>query len=259
MFVDSHCHLHLIDYDKLQLTEKDVVLNAAKNNVEHLLCVATKLEQFSELNVLAEKYSNVSISIGEHPNELTTPFNTDELLALALNKHVVAIGETGLDYYRTKDAKYIILQQEKFKSHIKVALQSKKPLIVHTRDAKEDTIKILESEKATNIGGVIHCFTEDLDMALRCIDLGFYISFSGIVSFKNATSLQAVVKEIPLANMLIETDCPYLAPNPMRGKINQPAYVKYVAEAIAHIKEVPVGEVARITTENYFRLFKTKV
>lgn len=258
MFVDSHCHLQLIDYDKIDSSEAKAVELARSYDVEYILCVATKLDQYDNLVEIAKRYDNVSASIGVHPNEEDTSFSIQKLEELAKNPEIVAIGETGLDYFRTEGDGSIKAQQQKFRDHITVAKRVKKPIIVHTRQAKEDTIRILKEENASEIGGVIHCFTEDLDMAQRCIELGFKISFSGIVSFKNTIELQNVAKSLDLADILIETDCPYLAPTPMRGKINQPAYVKHVAEAIANLKGVSVEEVGRITTENYYSLFGKK-
>jgi TatD DNase family protein len=258
MFTDSHCHLQLIDYAKLGTTEADVVAGAQASGIIDMLCVATQLSQFQELLRITAAYSGVRMSIGVHPNEVEEEFTQAELLTMAGHQSVVAIGETGLDYYRTTDAAEITAQQAKFAAHMEVAAAVNKPLIVHTRSAKEDTIKMLQEArlKHPNLTGVIHCFTEDLDMAMRCIELGFYISFSGIVSFHNAVELQQVAMAVPLSSMLIETDCPYLAPQPMRGKINQPAYVAHVATAIAALKGTTLDEVAAATTANYQRLFK---
>ena len=197
---------------------------------------------------------DVSIAIGFHPNEEPERRITEnQIIKLIESTEIKGIGETGLDYYRNVGD--LTWQRERFIAHINAAKECKKPLIIHSRDAADHIIKILEQEKAGEVGGVIHCFTEDLDTAKKCIDLGFYISFSGIITFPKAIELQKVVKNIPLDKILIETDAPYLAPSPVRGKINQPAYVKYVAEGIAKLKDLDLEEVAKVTTSNYYRLF----
>lgn len=256
MFVDSHCHLHHIDYNSLNSNESDVVKLAVDSGVEHMLCVATMLSEYEDLISIANRHKNITASIGVHPNEVDPNFTADKLYNLTKDKNIVAIGETGLDYFRTEGKEAILLQQEKFRDHIRVAIKANLPIIVHTRMAKEDTLRILQEEQASKIRGVIHCFTEDLDMAKRCIDLGFLISFSGIVSFKNSIELKNIAKALNLKDMLIETDCPYLAPTPMRGKINQPAYVKYVAQTIADLKGIDIMEVGRVTSENYYSIFQ---
>lgn len=256
MIIDSHCHL-----DRLDLTSYEGDLNLAldaakKNDVGHILCVCIDLDNFKSVLDIAEKHPDVSASVGLHPTDVTDPVpSVAELVQLSLHPKVVAFGETGLDYYRDDSKKE--LQQESFRNHIRAAKQTKKPVIVHTRSAKEDTLKIIKEEGASEFGGVLHCFTEDLEMAEKAIDLNFYISFSGIVTFQNAKSLQEVAKTIPLDHMLIETDAPYLAPVPHRGKSNEPAYVKYVAEFIAKLRGISYDEVAKHTTENFFRLFKS--
>jgi TatD DNase family protein len=255
MFADSHCHLQLLDYTKLGFDMGQAVQNAHANKVEHLLCVATHMDQVAELHAIADKFTNVKISIGLHPNEEVDHEPTvDDYLIAQAHPGVVAIGETGLDYYRTPaDSQW---QKDRFRVQIRAAKQCDKPLIVHTRSAKQDTLNILRDENAESVGGVLHCFTEDLDMAKQAIDLNFYISFSGIVSFANAKDLQAVAREIPLEKMLIETDSPFLAPVPLRGQMNQPANVHYVAEFIAKLKDVDVQLVAEQTTKNYRKLFR---
>lgn len=261
MYVDTHCHLQLLDYIKLGTNMDDVVQQAVENKVFNLLCVATHIDQSPELYNIAEKYVNVKISIGLHPNEevLIEP-DISEYIKLADHSSVVAIGETGLDYYRTQPIPELItIQQQRFKTQIQVAKQTNKPLIVHSRQAKEQTLQILNDEKADIVGGVLHCFTEDLDMAMRAIDLNFYISFSGIVTFKNATQIQEVAKKIPLERILIETDSPYLAPEPLRGHANLPANVRYVAEFIAQLRGLSVDMVAEQTTKNYRDLFISRL
>lgn len=255
MFADSHCHLQLLDYSVLATDMDGVVQNAIANKVEYLLSVATHPEQTAELCAIASKYPNVKISIGLHPNEeIAQEPTVDDYLAAQAHPAVVAIGETGLDYYRTTgDASY---QLTRFRNQIRAAKQCSKPLIVHTRNAKQDTLDLLRSEQAATVGGVLHCFTEDWDMAQQALDLNFYISFSGIVSFANAKALQQVALQVPLDKMLIETDSPYLAPVPLRGQMNQPANVRYVAEFIAKLKGVDINTVAEKTTANYRKLFK---
>lgn len=252
--VDSHCHLHLLNYEELNNDMDSVVQLARSSGVVHMLCVGTTLEDIPVLKKIAEKYEDVTMSIGLHPNETADKEPTlEELIKLAESPKIVAIGETGLDYYRTEAS--MDWQKERFRTHIRAAKWCRKPLIIHTRQAKEDTLAILKEERADEIGGVFHCFTEDWEMANRALDMNFLISFSGIVTFKNAIDLQEVAKKVPLEKMIIETDCPYLAPVPYRGKINQPAYVKYVAAFLAQLKQVSYEELAHRTTENYFSVF----
>ncbi len=255
MYADSHCHLQLIDYDKLGIDMDAAVQNARENQVEYLLCVATHFDQNATLRKIADKYSNVRISVGLHPNDPIDPEPTlEDFLQAQNHPAVVAIGETGLDYYRTEA--HTQWQQERFITHIRAAKECNKPLIIHSRMAKQDTLDILRRENAATVGGVLHCFTEDLDMALQGIDLNFYISFSGIVTFKNSKELQEVARQVPLERMLIETDCPFLAPDPVRGHVNQPANVRYVAEFIARLKNIDLQALADQTTANYKSLFK---
>ena len=251
MLVDSHCHLPMIE----QEGGIDAILAAAKDNkVEHMLCVSIDLETYPEIESLANKYNCVSASVGVHPNsKVRKEPSSDELVELANNKNVVAIGETGLDYFRsTGDLEW---QHERFRTHIHAAKISKIPLIVHCRDAKDDVIKILKEEGAEEVGGVMHCFVEDWDTAQRALDLNFRISFSGIVTFKNAKELKEVAKLVPLDMLLVETDSPYLAPVPYRGKQNEPAYVHHVAEHIAELRGLSFEQIANATTDNYFTLF----
>lgn len=250
---DSHCHLDLLTEDV------ETVLAAAKEQgVEYFLCVSVTLEDFPAMLKLIEPYPNVYASVGLHPNEenITQEPTVAELVALAAHEKVLAIGETGLDYYRSQGD--LSWQQERFRRHIQAAKEINKPIIVHSRQAREDTIKILRAENAAAVGGVLHCFTEDMAMATAAMELNFYISFSGIVTFSNAKEVQAVAQQMPLTRMLIETDAPYLAPVPLRGQANQPAYVRYVAEHIAKLRGVPVDEIATATTQNFLQLFQVK-
>jgi TatD DNase family protein len=231
-----------------------ILATAADNGVSHFLCVAVDLETLPDVVGVAQTHPNVFASVGIHPNtDATQQPTVQELVALAGQPKVIAIGETGLDYYRSQGD--LGWQHERFRRHIRAARQSGKPLIIHTRQAREDTIRILREEQAAEVRGVMHCFTEDLDTAIQAMELGFYISFSGIVTFRNAAELQAVARYVPLERLLVETDCPYLAPIPHRGKENQPAFVRHVGEFIAGLKELPVEVVARQTTANFFELF----
>jgi len=253
MYIDSHCHINFPDFaDKLP----EVFALMENNQVSHALCISVELEKFPEVLALAEAYPNVYASVGVHPDhEDCTEPTVNELVALADHPSVVAIGETGLDYFRlTGDLEW---QRERFRTHIRAARATHKPLVIHTRSAAEDTLRIMREEKAGEAGGVMHCFTESLAVADAAIAQGFYISFSGIVTFKNATALREVAAAIPLERMLIETDSPYLAPVPYRGKTNQPGFVKHVAEEIARIRGMTVEAVGEATTQNFFRLFPT--
>ncbi len=223
--------------------------------VGHALCVSVTLDKFPEVLSLAEKFENFYASVGVHPDyeDIEEP-TVDELVKLAQHPKIVAIGETGLDYFRlTGDLEW---QRERFRTHIRAAIQCAKPLIIHTRSAADDTLRIMQEEGANQVGGVMHCFTESLDVALAAIAMGFYISFSGIVTFKNAAQLKEVAQAIPLDKILVETDSPYLAPIPFRGKTNQPAYVKYVAQEIANLRGISLDAVMQATTQNFFTLFK---
>ena len=251
MFIDSHCHINFPDLaDKLP----EVFDLMAHNQVSHALCISVELEKFPEIRALAEAHPNVYASVGVHPDhEDCTEPTVDELVALADHPKVVAIGETGLDYFRlTGDLEW---QRERFRTHIRAARVTRKPLVIHTRSAAEDTLRIMREEKAGEAGGVMHCFTESLAVAEAAIEQGFYISFSGIVTFKNATALREVAAAIPLERMLIETDSPYLAPVPHRGKTNQPGFVKHVAEEIARVRGMTTEAVGEVTTRNFFSLF----
>lgn len=252
MLVDSHCHINFPDL----AANLPAVLQAMRDNgVGHAMCIGVTLEKFPEVLAIAEAHDNIYATVGIHPDSENVQEATQEqLIALADHPKVVGIGETGLDYFRlTGDLEW---QRDRFRTHIRAAIASGKPLIIHTRNAAEDTIRIMREEGAERIGGVMHCFTESQEVAEQAMALGFYISMSGIVTFKNATALKEVAKSIPLDRMLVETDSPYLAPIPYRGKTNQPAYVRYVAEHVAELRGISLEEVAAATTQNFFRLFK---
>lgn len=257
MFIDSHCHINFPEF-----SERLPALFAkmAENQVSHALCVSVELDKFPEIRAMAEAYPQVYASVGVHPDyEETAEPTVEQLVELSQHPKVIAIGETGLDYFRLKgDLEW---QRERFRIHIRASRASAKPLIIHTRAASEDTLRILEEEKASvhagGVAGVMHCFTESLPVAKAAMDMGFYISFSGIVTFKNAKDLQEVARHVPLERMLIETDSPYLAPVPMRGKTNEPGFVKHVAEYLADLKGVSVDELAYITSTNFRTLFAT--
>jgi TatD DNase family protein len=251
MFVDSHCHLN---FPELAADLPAVLEAMAVNQVTHALCISTNLPELPEVLSLAAAHENLYATVGVHPDAEDTPEPTvAELAALAARSKVVAIGETGLDYYRlTGDLSW---QRTRFRVHIRAARECHKPLVIHTRAAAADTLAIMREERAAEAGGVMHCFTETWEVAAAALDLGFHISFSGIVTFKNALALKDVARRVPLGRMLIETDAPYLAPVPVRGKTNQPAYVRDVGEEIARLRGIGVDEVAAATSENFFRLF----
>lgn len=251
MFADSHCHLN---FPALKDDLDTIFANMRANQVSHALCVSVDLASFPEVLQLAEINSNLFASVGVHPDyELEVEPTQDDLIKLARHPKVVAIGETGLDYYRlTGDLEW---QRNRFRTHIRAAVECGKPLIIHTRSAALDTLRIMREEGADQCGGVMHCFTENLDVAAAALDLGFYISFSGILTFKSATEIKEVARHIPLDRVLIETDAPYLAPVPHRGKVNQPAYVRHVAEELATLRGVTLQEIADQTTSNFQRLF----
>jgi TatD DNase family protein len=254
MLVDSHCHIPMIESSD----GVDTILeNARENGVEHMLCVSVDLEGLPEILELARENDCISASVGVHPNTRMEREISEEILAeLAQNPSFVAIGETGLDYYRSEGD--LGWQRQRFRTHIRAAKAVNKPLIIHCREAKDDVLGILREEGAEAVGGVMHCFVEDLETAEKAVDLNFLISFSGIVTFKNARDLQAVAKALPLESMLVETDAPYLAPVPYRGKENQPAYVRYVAECIAELRGTSLEEVAEATTRNFNKRFLKK-
>jgi TatD DNase family protein len=251
MFIDSHCHLN---FSGLTENIDAILVNMRDNQVSHALCVSVDLLSFPQVLELAERHDNLYASVGVHPDyELEIEPTQSELVSLSNHAKVIAIGETGLDYYRlTGDMDW---QRERFRTHIRAAKECGKPLIIHTRSAVADTLRIMDEENAGTVGGVMHCFTENLEVALAAIDLGFQISFSGILTFKNATLIKEVALKIPLDKILIETDSPYLAPAPYRGKTNQPAYVKHVAEEIARLRNISLQEVGEQTSINFRRLF----
>jgi TatD DNase family protein len=252
MLVDSHCHL---DFPELADNLPAILDTMSANDVEAALCVSVTLDDFPKVRALAENHKNLYASVGVHPDypDLREP-TVAELLQLAEHPKVVAIGETGLDYYRlTGDLEW---QRERFRNHIRAARAAGKPLIIHTRFAAEDTLRLMKEEGAEQSGGVMHCFTESWAVAEGALAMGFYISFSGIVTFKNAKDLKEVAKRVPLERLLVETDSPYLAPVPHRGRTNQPGWVKHVAEEIARLQNRPYAEIAARTTENFYNLFK---
>ena len=251
MFVDSHCH---INFPELRERLPAILDAMAQNRVTHALCASVNLEELPGLLDMAAAHDNIFASAGVHPDYQDVEEPTEAILCeLARHPKVVAVGETGLDYYRlTGDLEW---QRERFRTHIRAARQSGKPLIIHTRAAAEDTLRLMREEGAASAGGVMHCFTETREVAQAALDLNFYISFSGIVTFKSARDLKAVAQMVPLDRMLIETDSPYLAPTPHRGKTNEPAWVMHVAEEIARLRDVSVEAVAQATTDNFFRLF----
>jgi TatD DNase family protein len=257
MLIDSHCHLNFLDLTEFDQNMAHVLAKAKANDVQHFLCVCVELSDYPQLEKLAADYTDISISVGVHPNsEVEFPITAQMLCDLAKNPACIAVGETGLDYYRTHTEEAREVQRTRFREHIRAAIKTSKPLIIHTRQAAEDTIALMTEESAQQIGGVMHCFSESLDIAHKALDLNFYISFSGIITFKNATKLREVARQIPLDRMLIETDSPYLAPVPYRGKQNHPALVKYVAEAMAELRGIDYDELAAITTQNFYNCFK---
>jgi len=258
MLVDSHCHLDRLDLTPFDGKLEGALENAQEHGVSHFLCVCIDLEHLDDVLTPAQQHKNIYASVGVHPNESEghDP-SSDELIKLAEHEKIIAIGETGLDYFHSEgDLEW---QRDRFRSHITAAKQCNKPLIIHMREATEDTLRVMKEEDAGEVGGVMHCFVEDWDTAKRALDLNFHISFSGIVTFKSASDLKNVAKKLPIESMLIETDSPYLAPVPYRGKSNQPAYVKHVAAHVAELRNVHTEEIAEITAENFFNLFDNAV
>jgi len=254
MYIDSHCHLDRLNLDPFDGDLNNALNEARKNGINHFLCVCIDLEHFDDIISIAQKYPDVSASVGVHPCDTDGKEPTiDNLVELSKAKEIVAIGETGLDYFYNKGD--LTWQRDRFRTHIAAAKISKKPLIIHSRDAKDDTIKILIEESADEVGGVMHCFVEDWEIAQKSMDLNFYISFSGIVTFKNAVQIKEVAKKMPENRILIETDSPYLAPIPHRGKSNYPHNVIHVAEFIADLRKTSVEHIAKVTSQNYHNLF----
>lgn len=251
MLVDSHCHLDRLDKSKPQLI--DTLKAARDKGVEHFLCVCVSVNDFPAMMEMISGLENVYATCGVHPLHQDEACEKSQLMAHANRLDVVAIGETGLDYFYSKESKDV--QIKSFIDHIEVANALSKPLVIHTRDARKDTIELLKAHRGDVCGGVLHCFTENWEMAKAALDLGYYISISGIVTFNSANELREVVKKIPLDRLLIETDSPWLAPVPHRGKQNEPAYVKEVGQFIADLKAMPLNQLAQVTTKNFFELF----
>jgi len=254
MLVDSHCHLDRVDLTPYDNDFSRFMTSTREAGISHMLCVAIDLENYPAMLDLVRPFDDVSVSVGVHPNDQDRREPTpDELVTLAKEPKNVAIGETGLDYYYGEgDMRW---QQDRFRRHIQAARLAQKPLIIHTRDAREDTLRIMAEEQAREASGVMHCFTETWEMARAAMDMGFFISFSGIVTFKNAQALRDVARQVPLEQMLIETDSPYLAPVPHRGKPNEPRHVHHVCEAIATLRGIEPEALAQITHDNFYRLF----
>ncbi len=252
--IDSHCHLNRLDLKKYDSDLAKLVHATQAAGVEVMLNVGIDLDTAQEVIDVAHRFEGVYASVGLHPSDVQGAVPTREQLLHFLNQpKVIAVGETGLDYHYNSDA--LESMRESFRLHIQLAKETQKPLIVHTRDAVEDTLRILQEEQAQHIGGVMHCFTESIEMARAVMEMGFYISFSGIITFRNATELQSVVEQVPLERMLIETDAPYLTPIPFRGKPNEPQYVRYVAEKVAELKKISYEDVVRTTSANFKTLF----
>ena len=250
--VDSHCH---INFQELAERLPQVLDNAKENNISHMLCVSVNLEDFPQVHNLAKQYPHIFASVGVHPcyQDVQEP-TVEQLVDIGKDSRIVAIGETGLDYFRVEDQN-MDWQRERFVNHIAAANMVNKPLIIHTRNAADDTMRILKEESADKCRGVMHCFAEDWEVAKKALDLGFYISFSGIVTFKSAATVQEVAQKCPLDRVLVETDSPYLAPVPLRGKTNEPAYVRHTAQFVADIRGIPLEKLAEATTNNFFKLF----
>jgi TatD DNase family protein len=260
MYVDSHCHL---DFPELAERLPDVLAHMRQQSVSHALCISVQLEHFPRVLALAERHPQLFATVGVHPDQQNVEEpGVERLLALAQHPKVVGIGETGLDYYWHKNTspETNAWQRERFRVHLRAARSCGKPLIIHTRDAAADTLRLMREEGADTTsggpGGVMHCFTETWEVAEQALDMGFYISFSGIVTFKNAIKLKQVAERIPLNRLLIETDSPYLAPVPHRGKTNEPAWVPLVAAEIARLKNVPLETIAQASSDNFFKLFE---
>lgn len=257
MIVDSHCHLNILPEEKVG-DLKQVIKTAHELSVDKMLCIAIHPDQWTEILDIADQHEEVYAAIGVHPCEEKAVSVTDEaLIEAASHPKVIAIGEVGLDYFHFDAEKEdMTWQQERFRQMIRLAKKLSKPLIIHTRNSTPDCLRILKEEGAEEIGGIMHCFVEDLETAQQAMALGFYISFSGIVTFKNAVELKEVAKAIPADRILVETDSPYLAPVPYRGKTNQPGYTRYVVEELAKLRDVSFEEMAQTTTDNFNRLFK---
>ncbi len=253
IIVDSHCHLDmLLDYD----TTDNIVNRAKESGVKYLQTICTRLDNFENILSLAKKFDNVYASVGIHPSEVEIVPISAELLKLSSDDKVIGLGETGLDYFYNKDLEHHSLQRKSFEQHIITSQENGLPVIIHSRNAEEDTANIIANhKKRKEFPGLIHCFTSSKEFATKMLDLGLYISVSDIVTFKNAESLREAIKYVPLDRLLVETDSPYLAPVPKRGKTNEPSYTKYVVEFLAELKGISSEELANKTTDNFFRLF----
>jgi TatD DNase family protein len=257
MIIDSHCHLNIIDADSVGDTQQ-LITTARELGVERMMCVAIGPDKWQEVIELADSYPEVYASIGIHPCSDESVQATDEaIIQAASHPKVLAIGEVGLDYFhQSPDQVDLNYQKARFRQHIAIAKQLDKPLVIHTRASTPDVLQILREEGGDQVGGIMHCFVEDLATAQQAMELGFYISFSGILTFKNAKELKAVAQALPLERILVETDAPYLAPMPYRGKVNQPGYTRYVVEELARLRDLPFDQVAKATSDNFCRLFK---
>lgn len=254
MYIDSHCHLDRIDLKDFDNDFKHLLESIKQGQVERMLCVSINLEDYPAMKQLVDPHQNIDISVGVHPCDAQDDIiKLQKLIELGADSKVVAIGETGLDYYYSKDTRE--QQLASFKVHMQAANELNKPVIIHTRDAQQDTLDILREFKVENCGGVLHCFTESWDMARQALDLGMYISFSGIATFKNATALRKVARQVPDDRFLIETDAPFLAPVPHRGKQNHPGWVGHVAECLAEVRGTSLENIAELSKRNYLRLF----
>ncbi len=255
MLIDSHCHLDRLDLKPYENDFDCLMQHIRAENIEHLLCISIDLEAYPAMRELVANYDDISVTVGVHPNENEGHEPTvEELIELGKDEKVIGIGETGLDYFRSEGD--LAWQKDRFRNHIQAAKVLKKPLIIHTREAKHDALEMLHEENAGEIGGIIHCFTEDWEFAKRALDLNFYISFSGIVTFNSAKQIQEVAKKVPADRFLIETDSPYLAPVPHRGRPNYPQYVKHVAQTVADLRGISLNSVAELSTRNFYTLFK---
>lgn len=253
IIVDSHCHLDMLTkHDSLEA----IMQRATESNVKYLQTICTRLDKFENILTIAKKYDNIFASVGIHPSEVEEIHSAQTLIKLAEDPKVIGLGETGLDYFYNKDFQHQKLQRASFHEHILASQQNHLPVIIHTRDAEDDTCRILEErKKEMEFPGLIHCFTASKEFATKMLDLGMYISISGIVTFKNADNIREALKYIPMDRILVETDSPYLAPVPKRGKTNEPSYTKYVVEFLAELKGVSTEELAEQTTANFFQLF----
>jgi TatD DNase family protein len=255
MLIDSHCHLDRVDLKPYGGDFKRFVAETQSHAIDHMLCVSISLEKWPGMMALLDDHACISASVGVHPNEQDCQEPTEaDLIERAAHPKIVAIGETGLDYFRSEGD--LSWQHERFRTHIRAAKATGKPLIIHTRESREDTLRILREEGAAEVGGVLHCFTEDWETARQALDLNFYISFSGIVTFRNAEQIQDAARKVPEDRLLVETDSPYLAPIPHRGKPNYPHYVRKVAEFVADLRGVSLETLAEQSSRNYWTLFK---